>query len=36
MKDAPHPQAAAKWLAFLQTEKAQAIYREFGFQPVSK
>ena len=36
MKDAPHPQAAAKWLTFLQTEKAQAIYREFGFQPVSK
>jgi ABC-type molybdate transport system substrate-binding protein len=36
MKDAPHPQAAAKWLAFLQTEKAQAIYREFGFRSVSK
>jgi ABC-type molybdate transport system substrate-binding protein len=36
MTDAPHPDAAAKWLSFLQTEKARAIYREFGFQPVSK
>jgi len=36
MRDAPHRDTAAKWLAFLQTEKAQAIYREFGFQPVSK
>jgi ABC-type molybdate transport system substrate-binding protein len=36
MTDAPHAQAAKKWLAFLQTEKAQAIYREFGFQPASK
>ena len=36
MKDAPHPDTAAKWLAFLQTEKAQSIYRGFGFQPVSK
>ena len=36
MKDAPHPQAAAQWLAFLQTERAQAIYREFGFRSVSK
>ena len=35
MKDAPHPQAAAKWLAFLQSEKAQVIYREFGFRSVS-
>ncbi len=33
LKDAPHPDAAAHWLAFLQTEEAQAIYRQFGFKP---
>jgi ABC-type molybdate transport system substrate-binding protein len=36
MKDAPHPDAAAKWLAFLESEQAQKIYREFGFQPVPR
>lgn len=35
MKDAPHRAAAAAWLSFLQTEEAQAIYRQFGFKPVA-
>lgn len=35
MKDAPHPVAAEQWLTFLQSAPAQAIYRQFGFQPVS-
>jgi ABC-type molybdate transport system substrate-binding protein len=34
MKDAPHADAAAQWLAFLQSEQAQSIYRQFGFKPV--
>lgn len=34
MKDAPHPVAAEQWLTFLQSAPAQAIYRQFGFQPV--
>ncbi len=33
MSNAPHPEAAAAWLAFLQTPEAQAIYRQFGFKP---
>ena len=32
MADAPHPAAAAEWLAFLKTDEAQAIYRQFGFK----
>lgn len=36
MKDAAHPTAAAAWLAFLQTEEAQAIYGQFGFKPVAR
>ncbi|HUV69515.1 MAG TPA: substrate-binding domain-containing protein [Terracidiphilus sp.] len=36
MQDAPHPKAAEQWLAFLQSEQAQAIYRHFGFQPVPR
>lgn len=32
MADAPHAAAAAEWLAFLKTEEAQAIYRQFGFR----
>jgi ABC-type molybdate transport system substrate-binding protein len=36
MKDAAHRAAAAAWLAFLQTEEAQAIYRQFGFKPVAR
>ena len=35
MVDAPHPDAAAEWLAFLKSEEAQSIYREYGFHPVS-
>ncbi|MGB7265776.1 MAG: substrate-binding domain-containing protein [Terracidiphilus sp.] len=34
MKDAPHSEAAAQWLAFLKGSQAQAIYRQFGFGPV--
>jgi ABC-type molybdate transport system substrate-binding protein len=33
MNDAPHPDAAVKWLIFLQSEEAQAVYRQFGFKP---
>jgi accessory colonization factor AcfC len=33
---APHPQAAAQWLEFLQTPEAQAIYHRYGFQSVPK
>ena len=34
VKNAPHPAAAEAWLAFLQSRGAEAIYRQFGFQPV--
>lgn len=34
LKDAPHPDAAAHWLNFLQTEEAQAIYHQYGFRSV--
>lgn len=34
VKNAPHPTAAAAWLAFLQSHEAKAIYRQFGFRPV--
>lgn len=33
LPDAPHAQAAAEWLAWLQSPQAQAIYRDFGFDP---
>ena len=36
MDNAPHPAAAAAWLAFLRTPEAQAIYRQFGFKPVAR
>lgn len=32
LKNAPHPEIAAEWLAFLKSEQAQTIYREFGFR----
>lgn len=31
VRDAPHPQAAKAWLAFLRTHRAAVIYRKFGF-----
>ncbi len=31
LSNAPHPQAAEDWVAFLKTETAQAIYHEYGF-----
>lgn len=34
MTDAPHPEAAAQWLAFLKSERAQSIYRQFGFRSI--
>lgn len=33
MKDAPHPQAAKDFLAFMRSPQAQAIYRKYGFEP---
>jgi ABC-type molybdate transport system substrate-binding protein len=33
MKDAPHPQAAKDFFAFMQSPAAQAVYRKYGFQP---
>ncbi len=32
LKEAPHPEAANDFLNFLEGEKAQQIYRKFGFQ----
>ncbi len=32
---APHPGAAAQWLAYLKSPEAQSAYREFGFAPVA-
>ena len=32
---APHPAAAAQWLAYLKSPEAQNAYREFGFAPVA-
>jgi ABC-type molybdate transport system substrate-binding protein len=32
MMDAPHADAAAQWLAFLKSDEAQSIYRQFGFR----
>jgi ABC-type molybdate transport system substrate-binding protein len=34
MMDAPHPDAAAQWLAFLKSDQAQSIYRQFGFRSI--
>ncbi len=34
MVDAPHPQAAEQWLAYLKTPEAQAIYHQFGFRSI--
>ncbi len=33
MKDAPRPQAAADFLAFLASPEGQAVYRKYGFLP---
>lgn len=32
MRDAPHPQAAKDFFAFMESPPAQAIYRKYGFQ----
>ncbi len=34
LRNAPHPEAARAWVAFLNTPEAQAVYREYGFGPV--
>jgi ABC-type molybdate transport system substrate-binding protein len=34
MVDAPHPDAAAQWLAFLKSDQAQRIYHQFGFRSI--
>ena len=34
MVDAPHPQAATQWLAYLTTPEAQAIYHQYGFKSI--
>ena len=31
--NAPHVSAAEAWLAYLQSDEAQAAYSEFGFRP---
>lgn len=36
MKDAPHPEIAAQWLAFLKTPQAQAIYHQYGFHSLTE
>jgi hypothetical protein len=33
LRNAPHPEAARVWVAFLNTAEAQSVYREFGFGP---
>ncbi len=33
LRNAPHPEAARAWVAFLNTSEAQAIYRDYGFGP---
>ncbi|HEV2577329.1 MAG TPA: substrate-binding domain-containing protein [Acidobacteriaceae bacterium] len=35
LKSAPHPEAARAWIHYLQSDEAQAAYREFGFKPVA-
>lgn len=32
LPDAPHPEAAAQWLAYLKTPEAQAAFHRFGFK----
>lgn len=34
LKSAPHPQAASNFFLFLKGEKAQSIYKKYGFLPV--
>lgn len=34
LKSAPHPQAGADFLLFLKGEKAQSVYKKYGFLPV--
>jgi ABC-type Fe3+ transport system substrate-binding protein len=34
MIDAPHPDVAVQWLAFLKSEKPQSIYHDFGFRSI--
>lgn len=34
LKNAPHPEIAAEWLAFLNSEPAQTIYHKFGFRSI--
>lgn len=34
LKGSPHPEAARAWIHYLQSDEAQAAYREFGFKPV--
>jgi ABC-type Fe3+ transport system substrate-binding protein len=34
LRNAPHPEAARAWVAFLNTAEAQAVYKEYGFGPV--
>jgi ABC-type molybdate transport system substrate-binding protein len=36
MADAPHPQIAAQWLAFLKSPEAQAIYHQYGFRSLEE
>jgi len=31
LRNAPHPEAARAWVAFLNTFEAQAVYRDYGF-----
>ena len=33
--NAPHPEVAAQWLAYLKTDEAQAIYHQFGFKSIT-
>jgi ABC-type molybdate transport system substrate-binding protein len=35
MVNAPHPELAAAWLAFLKSDEAQSIYHQFGFRSIS-
>jgi molybdate transport system substrate-binding protein len=35
LKDAPHPDNAAKFLNFIRSPSAQEIYRRYGFLPIS-
>lgn len=35
MINAPHPEIAAAWLAFLKSDEAQGIYHQFGFRSIS-